>query len=151
MSSAWFSDVDADSPFQILADGDYEIQLGHYREETRGAYDCLIFPFSVNGKSNIVPHEISLLSPRDPEDKAGRERSRRILREFYTCFGVSPKSKSVTPDDFFMLKGNVKIGVNLRGYKTVEFFYPKKKCTIYDHSGKVGAQPDPTDYTNVNF
>ena len=139
MACAWFSDADKEEPFEILKEGRYTVQLGHWREEHRGNYDCLIFPFSVNGKSNIVPHEIILMRPISKEDKQGIDLSRRILSQFYRCFGIAPDSDYATPDDFFHASGDVRISRNASGYLNVSHYYPAKHIYNIDHNG--GHQP----------
>ena len=139
MASSWFSRADDSRDFVILQEGDYTIQLGAPREERRGNYDAVIFPFQTNGNSNIVPHEISILYPTDENDKTGIDRSRRILAEFYRCFGVDPKSSTAEPSDFYHRYGKVHIGRNGNGYMTVDRFYKSETLETIHHN----AQPQP--------
>lgn len=136
MASAWFSNADDKAEFVKLTEGDYTIQLGAPREERRGNYDAIIFPFQTNGNPNIVPHEISLLYPTDQSDTNGIARSKRILGDFYKCFGVDPRTSSAEPSDFYHRLGRVHIGRNQSGYLSVDKFYHASDLTTIIHDAQ---------------
>lgn len=144
MVSSWFSNADDTKDFKILAEGDYTIQLGAPRNERRGNYDAIIFPFQTEGNSNIVPHEISLLYPTDTTDKTGIDRSRRILAEFYRCFGIDPTKSQAEPSDFYHRFGRVHIGRNGNGYMTVDRFYRAQSLEVLYHNASA-HHDDPRD------
>lgn len=118
----WFTNPDPSDDFTLLNEGVHVVKLLPPREEQRGNYDALIFPFSVNGNANIVPHEIALLYPRDLYDTNGQNRSKKILAKFYRCFGVDPKGSNPKPADFVNRTGKVKIARNTSGYLSVVDF-----------------------------
>lgn len=134
MAFDWFSDTDDSGEMYLLQEGEYVVRLEHYREERRAEYDCLIFNFTINGRDNFVPHEITLLSPVDPTDTAGKKRSKFSLNSFYRCFGVDPATSAATPDDFYHRQGRIKISRNIRGYLTVTEFKPADVIKTILHS-----------------
>lgn len=109
---------------KILSDGDYDVTLGKPFETNIAGFSVLRFPFTVDGKKElVVPNYFDLFDVTDPTNSLNVEMFNKTASRIKACFKLNGSFTESNYIGWAGHKGKIKIGKSKNGFTNVTQFY----------------------------